>query len=161
MAISASVPTMSLESPGYPQMDKKRTFLWHIFADDGCDIGVIFDDLAILSDRINFIVESQDHPTYDSITGSGSVYAIVGVSEIWMEYHTWTASSAGWYRGFTGQVVCRPKAGKTLKGDLQTIFRFSYLKVYKLITLGTKFKNLYIITRRRNYNVFKIHNKLH
>ena len=26
-----------------------------------------------------------------------------------------------------------------LKGDLQTIFRFSYLKVYKLITLGTKF----------------------
>ena len=29
-----------------------------------------------------------------------------------------------------------------LKGDLQTIFRFSYLKVYKLITLGTKFKNL-------------------
>ena len=29
-----------------------------------------------------------------------------------------------------------------LKGDLQTIFRFSYMKVYKLITLGTKFKNL-------------------
>ena len=28
------------------------------------------------------------------------------------------------------------------KGDLQTIFRVSYLKVYKLITLGTKFKNL-------------------
>ena len=30
----------------------------------------------------------------------------------------------------------------SLKGDLQTIFRFSYLKVYKLITLETKFKNL-------------------
>ena len=29
-----------------------------------------------------------------------------------------------------------------LKGDLQMIFRFSYLKRYKLITLGTKFKNL-------------------
>ena len=30
----------------------------------------------------------------------------------------------------------------TIKGDLQTTFRFSYLKVHKLITLGTKFKNL-------------------
>ena len=29
-----------------------------------------------------------------------------------------------------------------VKGDLQTICRFSYMKVYKLITLGTKFKNL-------------------
>ena len=30
-----------------------------------------------------------------------------------------------------------------LKGDLQTICRFSYnMRVYKLITLGTKFKNL-------------------
>ena len=29
-----------------------------------------------------------------------------------------------------------------VKGDLQRAFRFSYLKVYKLITLGTKFKNL-------------------
>ena len=29
-----------------------------------------------------------------------------------------------------------------IKGDLQTIFRYSYLKVYKFITLGTKFKNL-------------------
>ena len=29
-----------------------------------------------------------------------------------------------------------------LKGDLQTICRFSYMKVYKVITLGTKFKNL-------------------
>ena len=29
-----------------------------------------------------------------------------------------------------------------LKGDLQTIFRFSYLKVYTLITMGKKFKNL-------------------
>ena len=28
------------------------------------------------------------------------------------------------------------------KGDLRTICRFSYMKVYKLITLGTKFKNL-------------------
>ena len=47
-----------------------------------------------------------------------------------------------------------------LKGDLQTICRFSYMKVYKLITLGTKFKNLHVI-RRKNYNVFKIHNELH
>ena len=30
----------------------------------------------------------------------------------------------------------------TFKGDLQTICRFSYMKVFKLITLGTKFKNL-------------------
>ena len=30
----------------------------------------------------------------------------------------------------------------SLKGDLQTICRFSYMKVYKLITLGTTFKNL-------------------
>ena len=29
-----------------------------------------------------------------------------------------------------------------IEGDLQTIFRFSYLKVYKLITLETKFMNL-------------------
>ena len=29
-----------------------------------------------------------------------------------------------------------------LKGDLHTICRFCYLRVYKLITLGTKFKNL-------------------
>ena len=29
-----------------------------------------------------------------------------------------------------------------IKGDLQTIFWFSYLKAYKLITLRTKFKNL-------------------
>ena len=29
-----------------------------------------------------------------------------------------------------------------VKGDLQTIFTFSYLKVYKLITMGMKFKNL-------------------
>ena len=32
---------------------------------------------------------------------------------------------------------------ETFKGDLQTICRFSYMKVYKLITLlGTEFKNL-------------------
>ena len=30
----------------------------------------------------------------------------------------------------------------SIKGDLQTIFRFSYLDVYKLITMGMKFKNL-------------------
>ena len=29
---------------------------------------------------------------------------------------------------------------KSIKGDLRTICRFSYMKVYKLITLGTKFK---------------------
>ena len=29
-----------------------------------------------------------------------------------------------------------------VKGDLQTICRFSYMKVHKLITLGTKFQNL-------------------
>ena len=31
---------------------------------------------------------------------------------------------------------------KLIKGDLRTICRFSYIKVYKLITLGTKFKTL-------------------
>ena len=31
---------------------------------------------------------------------------------------------------------------KMVKGDLQTIFRFFYLKVYKVITMGMKFKNL-------------------
>ena len=31
---------------------------------------------------------------------------------------------------------------QNLKGDVQTIFFFSYLKVYKLITMGMKFKNL-------------------
>ena len=46
-----------------------------------------------------------------------------------------------------------------IKGDLRTICRFSYMKVYKLITLGTKFKTT--IIRKKNYNVFKIHNKLH
>ena len=29
-----------------------------------------------------------------------------------------------------------------IKGDLQTIVRFSYLKVYELINIGMKFKNL-------------------
>ena len=29
-----------------------------------------------------------------------------------------------------------------IKGNLRTIVRYSYLKVYKLITLGTKFQNL-------------------
>ena len=29
-----------------------------------------------------------------------------------------------------------------IKGDLRTICRFSYMKVFKLITLGTKFKTL-------------------
>ena len=29
----------------------------------------------------------------------------------------------------------------TIKGDLQTIFCFSYLKVYNVITKGMKFKN--------------------
>ena len=29
-----------------------------------------------------------------------------------------------------------------LKGEVQTIFTFSYPKVYKLITMGMKFKNL-------------------
>ena len=35
-----------------------------------------------------------------------------------------------------------------LKGDLQTICRFSYMKVYKLITLGTKFKTLLSLGRK-------------
>ena len=33
-------------------------------------------------------------------------------------------------------------ANLAFKGDLQTIFRFSYLKVHKLITMGMKFKNV-------------------
>ena len=41
--------------------------------------------------------------------------------------------------------------GRTLvsiKGDLRTICRFSYMKVYKLITLGTKFKTLLSLGRK-------------
>ena len=34
------------------------------------------------------------------------------------------------------------------KGDLRTICRFSYMKVYKLITLGTKFKTLLSLGRK-------------
>ena len=37
---------------------------------------------------------------------------------------------------------------KHLKGDLRTICRFSYMKVYKLITLGTKFKTLLSLGRK-------------
>ena len=36
----------------------------------------------------------------------------------------------------------------SLKGDLRTICRFSYIKVYKLITLGTKFKTLLSLGRK-------------
>ena len=36
----------------------------------------------------------------------------------------------------------------TFKGDLRTICRFSYMKVYKLITLGTKFKTLLSLGRK-------------
>ena len=36
----------------------------------------------------------------------------------------------------------------TIKGDLRTICRFSYIKVYKLITLGTKFKTLLSLGRK-------------
>ena len=35
-----------------------------------------------------------------------------------------------------------------IKGDLRTICRFSYMKVYKLITLGTKFKTLLSLRRK-------------
>ena len=35
-----------------------------------------------------------------------------------------------------------------LKGDLRTICRFSYMKVYKLITLSTKFKTLLSLGRK-------------
>ena len=35
-----------------------------------------------------------------------------------------------------------------LKGDLRTICRCSYIKVYKLITLGTKFKTLLSLGRK-------------
>ena len=34
------------------------------------------------------------------------------------------------------------------QGDLRTICRFSYMKVYKLITLGTKFKTLLSLGRK-------------
>ena len=54
----------------------------------------------------------------------------------------------------------QPGSDQEIKEVLQTILRFSYLKEYKLITLGTKFKNL-LWSRMRNYEVFTIHNKLH
>ena len=37
---------------------------------------------------------------------------------------------------------------RSIKGDLRTICRFSYIKVYKLITLGTKFKTLFSLGRK-------------
>ena len=40
------------------------------------------------------------------------------------------------------------KKDGTIKGDLRTICRFSYMKVYKLITLGTKFKTLLSLGRK-------------
>ena len=46
-----------------------------------------------------------------------------------------------------------------VKGDLQTNCRFSYMKVYKLITLGTKFKNL--LSLEEKLQCFQIHNELH
>ena len=36
-----------------------------------------------------------------------------------------------------------------IKGDLRTICRFSYMKVYKLITLGTKFKTLLSLGKKK------------
>ena len=41
-----------------------------------------------------------------------------------------------------------PKLSCGFKGDLRTICRFSYMKVYKLITLGTKFKTLLSLGRK-------------
>ena len=38
--------------------------------------------------------------------------------------------------------------GVRVKGDLRTICRFSYMIVYKLITLGTKFKTLLSLGRK-------------
>ena len=40
------------------------------------------------------------------------------------------------------------RMGALFKGDLRTICRFSYMKVYKLITLGTKFKTLLSLGRK-------------
>ena len=62
----------------------------------------------------------------------------------------------GWSRGTVwdapGKCICWSRLRQCwsplvvscthIKGELQTICRFSYMKVYKLITLGTKFKNL-------------------
>ena len=43
-----------------------------------------------------------------------------------------------------------------IKGDLQTICRFSYRKVYKLITLGTKFKNLLSLGGGKSYVIILV-----
>ena len=54
--------------------------------------------------------------------------------------------------GWSMKKICFGTAGKAwkggLKGDLRTICRFSYMKVYKLITLGTKFKTLLSLGRK-------------
>ena len=48
----------------------------------------------------------------------------------------------------TDKVISNPALKASFKGDLWTICRFSYMKVYKLITLGTKFKTLLSLGRK-------------
>ena len=55
-------------------------------------------------------------------------------------------TGASWHKGFVGTLSFYLSA--TVKGDLRTICRFSYMKVYKLITLGTKFKTLLSLGRK-------------
>ena len=46
------------------------------------------------------------------------------------------------------------KSFNGVKGDVQTICRFCYMKVYKLITLGTKFKNLLSLGGKITFSKF-------
>ena len=62
---------------------------------------------------------------------------------IWFSNNTWLAILESEGRASVHSACSdKKKIARLIQGDLQTIFRFSYLKVYKLITLGTKFKNL-------------------
>ena len=52
-----------------------------------------------------------------------------------------------WLKPWTS-MTSKPTHWAFIKGDLRTICRFSYMKVYKLITLGTKFKTLLSLGRK-------------
>ena len=53
-----------------------------------------------------------------------------------------------WLYNFQRSMLCGDNKSYGVKGDLRTICRFSYMKVYKLITLGTKFKTLLSLGRK-------------
>ena len=62
---------------------------------------------------------------------------------------SWATTLVTGLRFATGMIHnAKVISSMSLKGDLRTICRFSYMKVYKLITLGTKFKTLLSLGRK-------------